>query len=91
MIHVKQVLVDFRCLQKAALKSWEAMAMLDGPDHEVEVEVRPEEAARARHDVGVGLGSGRPLPLNSKRLTRVLLKQLARGLEIPSSSSGNEL
>ena len=26
-----------------------------------------------------------------KRLSRVLLKQLARGLEIPSSSSGNEL
>ena len=62
-----------------------------GPDHGVEVEVRPEEAARTRHEVGVGLGSERPLPLNSKRLTGVLLKQLARGLEIPSTSSGDEL
>ena len=55
-------------------------------DHEVE-----EGAARARHDdVGLGLapGSGRPLPLNSKKLTGILLKQLARGLEIPTGSSG---
>ena len=56
-------------------------------DHEVEVEVQSEEAAHARHDVV----SGRPLPLNSKRLTGVLLKQLARGLEIPSTSSRDEL
>ena len=61
------------------------------PDHEVEVEVQSEEAACARHDVGVGLGSGQPLPLNPKRLTGVLLKQVARGLEIPSMSSGDEL
>lgn len=33
----------------------------------------------------------RPLPLNSKKLTGLLLKQLARGLEIASSSSGDEL
>ena len=33
--------------------------------------------------MGAGLGSGRPLPLNSKR---VLLKWLARGLNIPVTS-----
>lgn len=60
-------------------------------DHEVEVKVQPEEAASVRHDVGVVMGSGRPLPLNSKKLTGVLLKQLARGLEIPTTSSGDEL
>ena len=48
-----------------------------------------QEAARGGHDVG--LGSGRPLPLNSKRLTGALLKRLARGLEIPSTASGDEL
>ena len=60
-------------------------------DHEVEVEVQPDEAARVRHDVGVGIGSGRPLPLNSRKLTGVLLRQLARGLEIPTTSSRDEL
>ena len=38
--------------------------------------------------MGAGLGYGRPLPLNSKR---VLLKWLARGLDIPVTSSGDEL
>ena len=60
-------------------------------DHEVEVEVQPEEAASVRRDGGVVIGTGRPLPLNSKKLTGVLLKQLARGLEIPTSSSGDDL
>ena len=62
-------------------------------DHEVEVEVQvqPQEAARVHHDVGMCLGSGRPLPLNSKRLTVVLMKQLVRGLKIPTTSSGDEL
>ena len=61
-------------------------------DHEAESH-EVEEAARGRHELGAGpgLGSGRPLPLNSKRLTGVLLKQLARGLEIPATSSGDEL
>ena len=44
-----------------------------------------------------GAGSSRapfqgwPLPLNSKRLTGVLLKQLAVGLEVPSAASGDEV
>ena len=59
-------------------------------DHEAEGH-EVEEAARERHGLGAGLGSGRPLPLNSKRLTGVLLKQLARGLDIPATSSGDEL
>ena len=56
-------------------------------DHEVRVEGRHEGVSRAPYH----MGSGRPLPLNSKRLTGVLLKQLARGLEISTSASGNEL
>ena len=59
-------------------------------DHEADGH-KVEEAARGRHELGAGLGSGRPLPLNSKRLTGVLLKQLARGLDIPATSSGDEL
>ena len=59
-------------------------------DHEADGH-EVEEAARGRHKMGAGLGSGRPLPLNSKRLTGVLLKQLARGLDIPATSSGDEL
>lgn len=35
--------------------------------------------------------SGRPLPLNSKCLTLLMMKQIARGLEIPSTTSGDEL
>lgn len=34
---------------------------------------------------------GRPLPLNSKRLTAVLLKQLARGLDVPATASPEEV
>ena len=76
--------------QKAVLREGTCMDMATH-DHEVEVEVEPEEASHVRHDVVADLGSGRPLPLNSKRLTGVLLKQLARGLEIPTGSSGDEL
>ena len=30
--------------------------------------------------------AGRPMPLNSKKLTRILLRQLARGLQIESTA-----
>ena len=34
-----------------------------------------------------GRGSGRTLPLNSRRLTAPLLRQLAAGLGVPSTAS----
>ena len=34
-----------------------------------------------------GPGPGRPLPLNSKRLIASVLKQIARGLEVPTTAS----
>ena len=34
---------------------------------------------------------GRPLPLNSKKVTSPLLKQLARGLAVPDTDSPDEL
>ena len=34
---------------------------------------------------------GRPLPLNSKKLTATLLRQLARGLEVPATGSSDEI
>ena len=63
-------------------------------DHEVEEEGEGhgcvvETAMTSRF--AVGLGTGRPLPLNSKKLTGALLKQLARGLDIPTGASGDEL
>ena len=39
----------------------------------------------------VGLGTGQPLLLNSKKLTGALLKQLVRGLDIPTGTLGNKL
>ena len=41
--------------------------------------------------MGVTSGAGRAYPLNSKKLTGILLKQSARGLDIPTSSSRDKL
>ena len=59
-------------------------------DHEARVEVRRHEgASRALYTPHPG--SGRPLQLNSKKLTGVLLKQLAGGLEVATSASGGRI
>ena len=39
----------------------------------------------------VGRGSGQTLPLNSRRLTSSLLRQLAEGLGVPSTASQGDL
>ncbi len=48
----------------------------------------------SEHDDGGGTArepfSGQPLPLNSRRLTRALLEQLAKGLGVPAASSPDE-
>ncbi len=51
---------------------------------EHEVHVDGAEGSRAPYQ-------SRPLPLNSRRLTVVLLKQLAKGLEVPDTGSSDEI
>ena len=58
---------------------------------QLEVQANRAEAPRGGSNGGVTTGAGRPYPLNSNKLTGVLLKQSARGLDIPTVSSGDEL
>ena len=49
------------------------------------------ETGGGDHAAGHVPSASRPLPLNSKKITVAMLKQLARGLEVPTTSGGDEL
>lgn len=71
-----------RCDQRTVVVARSLVSSMEAEDHE-------EEASRS-HGPSV-LPRGSILPLNSKRLTQGLLKQLARAMELPTAASSNDL
>ena len=82
---MKQLFVDFRRLQKAALRSWEAMATLDGPDHEVEPRGRssPRGSCTCTSQGGRGPGIRTTLTTQFEKTDRSTVEAVGEGIRDP--------